>query len=172
MTEEFRTGAFVNDENRQYYSYLKNGEFRLQCCSGCGHVRPPARWICPECLSEDYEWRLMSGKAEVMTFIWYFEDVLDPRYVSAWAWRDVPYNVAIVKLDEGPQLITNIDDVEFGDLKVGQRVVPKFVDASPEYAVLRFVPESQDTAMEWIDRPTRLADGDEALPGTYPQGRR
>src|SRR5690606_3017048 len=132
--------AFVTPENEQYHRYLTGGEVRLQCCSACGYVRTPPRFICPECLCEDYEWRLTSGKAEVMTFIWYFEDVLDPRYVSAWAWRDVPYNVAIVRLEEGPQLITNIDGVVFGELRAGQEVVPKFVSASSDYSILRFVP--------------------------------
>lgn len=140
MAENFKVDAFVTPENEQYYRYLNAGELRLQCCSSCGYVRTAPRWICPECLSDDHEWRLMSGRAEVMTFIWYFEDVLDPRYVSAWAWRDVPYNVAIVRLEEGPQLVTNIERVAFGELKAGQKVVRNTVSVSPEYSILRFVP--------------------------------
>lgn len=140
MIEGFRVDQVVNAENADYYRHLKRGELRLQCCSGCGFIRQPASWICPECLCEDFTWKLMSGRAAVQTFIWYFEDVLDPRYMQGWAWRDVPYNVAIVRLEEGPQLITNIDDTAFGELKAGQDVVPKFVDISTDYAILRFVP--------------------------------
>jgi uncharacterized OB-fold protein len=143
MIEGFRVDLVVNSENAEYYRYLKRGEFRLQCCSKCGFVRQPASWICPECLSEDYVWKRMSGRASVQTFIWYFEDVLDTRYIQGWSWRDVPYNVAIVRLEEGPQLITNIDDISVEELKAGQDVVPKFVEISAEYAILRFVPASR-----------------------------
>jgi uncharacterized OB-fold protein len=140
MLEGFKVDAVVNAENAEYHRHLKRGEFRLQRCSGCGFIRQPASWICPECLSEEFSWQPMSGRATVQTFIWYFEDVLDKRYVRDWAWRDVPYNVAIVKLDEGPQLITNIDDVSFEELRAGMIVSPKYVEVSTEYAILRFVP--------------------------------
>jgi len=140
MSVEFNIAAIVNEENAGYYRQLKLRQFCLQCCSKCGFIRNPVSWICPECMSEEFIWKVMSGKAKVQTFIWYFEDVLDPRYTQAWAYRDIPYNVAIVELEEGPQLLTNIDGTKFGDLKAGQSVVPKFVDISPEYAILRFVP--------------------------------
>jgi uncharacterized OB-fold protein len=145
MMEDFNVDAVVNAENADYYRHLKRGELRLQRCLNCGFIRQPASWNCPECLSEEYSWDEMSGRATVQTFIWYFDDVLDRRYIQGWAWRDVPYNVAIVKLEEGPQLITNIDGVSFENLKAGAAVVPKFVEISPEYAILRFVPSPMAT---------------------------
>ena len=53
----------VNRESQDddYRAYLAQGEFRLQCCTHCGYPRYPARWICPECLSEEFQWKPMSG---------------------------------------------------------------------------------------------------------------
>src|SRR3954464_4882676 len=141
MAQEFQVSAVVNDENREYHRFLKRREFRLQRCQDCGYLRPPARRECPECLSERFDWEVLSGEAYVRTFIWYFEDVLDSRYTSAWAYRDVPYNVAIVKLAEGPELITNIVETRFGVLQADQQVRPVFVDISEEYGILRFAPD-------------------------------
>lgn len=138
MPSDYKVEAIVNEDNAEYHRFLKKGELRCQRCSGCGYVRPPASWICPECLSEEYSWEKLTGRGEVHTFIWYFEDILDPRYVQGWAWREVPYNVAIVKLAEGPQLITNVVDVTFEELSAGQAVEARFVDISPEFAILRF----------------------------------
>lgn len=141
MVTDFDIAAIVNDENRQYHRYLRQGELRLQRCSHCGHLRGVARRECPQCLSERCEWEEMSGRGRVETFIWYFEDVLDRRYTSAWAWRgDLPYNVAIVKLEEGPQFITNIEHTAFGQLTAGQAVTPVFVAISDDYGILRFTP--------------------------------
>jgi uncharacterized OB-fold protein len=138
MGMQFDIPSIVNDENADYYKHLKAREFRLQKCSSCGYIRTPARRECPECLSEEYSWERMSGNATVQTYTWYFKDVLDPRYTNQWSWREPPYNVAVVKLDEGPNLITNIERTTFEELRVGLRVIPVFVDISPEYAILRF----------------------------------
>ena len=144
MMTEYKVSAIVNDENAPYHRFLKKRELKLQRCSGCGYVRYPIRWICPECLSEKYEWQAVSGAARVETFIWYFKDVLDPRYTNDWSYRDVPYNVAIVKLPEGPRILTNIVDMKFGELKMGQPVTPFFVDISDDFAILRFKPRGPD----------------------------
>ena len=53
----------------------------------------------------------------------------------------LPYNVAIVKLDEeGPSLTTTIADVEFGDVDVGARVDSVFVEVPAGYTSLQFRP--------------------------------
>jgi uncharacterized OB-fold protein len=141
MAIEFDVDTVVNEENAAYYRFLRRGEFRLQQCKKCQFIRNPVSAICPECLNDDdSNWMIMSGKGSVQTFIWYFEDVLDPRYIKTWAYREVPYNVAIVKLDEGNQLITNIDDVDFDSLKAGMRVQASPYPISKEYAILRFKP--------------------------------
>lgn len=137
----FNVAAVVNEDNADYHRFLRRGELRLQACGKCGYLRHPARFVCPECLSEESEWKLLSGSATVETFIWYFKNILDRRYTSAWAYQDAPYNVAVIKLAEGPRLISNVDRTSFEQLKAGQMVKASFVPISEDYAILRFVPQ-------------------------------
>jgi len=79
-----------------------DGVLRLQKCSNCAHVRFPLDPICPRCLSPDHEWSDLSGRGTVQTFI-RFHRAYDP------SWEDrVPYVVALIQLDEGPVLISNV----------------------------------------------------------------
>ena len=58
--------------------------------------------ICPRCLSAPYQWAALSGRGTVQTFI-RFQRAYDP------SWEDrVPYVVALIQLDEGPVMISNV----------------------------------------------------------------
>lgn len=107
--------ASGESQDHEYRAFLAKGEFCLQCCSRCGYTRYPARWICPECLSEEFSWKPMQGKGAVETFTWYMES-FDKRFT------DVPYNVALVRIAEGPRMITNVK-CDFDTLEVGMPVV-------------------------------------------------
>ena len=91
------------------------GEVRVQCCSGCGAIRYPAQFSCPQCLSTDWSWTRASGRGTVKSFLWYFES-FDPAFV------DLPYNVAYIELEEGPLVFANVVEVDFGDLHTGALV--------------------------------------------------
>lgn len=103
----------------EYRGFLAQGELRLQCCSGCGTYRHPPRFACPRCLGGESVWKAVSGRGEVETFLWYNEPV-DPRF------SDVPYNVALVRLAEGPGVFANVPDAGVDDLAVGQAVTAGF----------------------------------------------
>lgn len=119
-------------QDDEYRGYLRKGEFRLQCCSQCGYTRYPARWICPECLSEEFFWKPMDGGGTVETFTWYMKS-FDKRFT------DVPYNVALVRLAEGPRMITNVT-CDFETLEVGLPVVAE-VAWCGERPILVFRPD-------------------------------
>jgi uncharacterized OB-fold protein len=112
-----------------FRSGLERGELLVQRCDACGALRHPARFVCPQCLSEEHSWSSLSGRGVVETFVWYL-DRLDPWPAGL---PEPPYNVAVVVLDEGPRLLTNIVKVAFGELTVGDPVTARFDDV-----VLRF----------------------------------
>jgi hypothetical protein len=112
----------------------------MQACRHCGYIRTPPRPVCPQCLSEESDWKRMSGHGVVETFIWYFRNILDRRYTNDWAYQDAPYNVALVRLAEGPRVLTNVENTTFEALRTGQAVMAKFTPISDEYAILRFAP--------------------------------
>jgi hypothetical protein len=63
------------------------------------------------------------------------------RYHPAFA-DELPYNVAIVELEEGPRLITNIVGCSSEDLRVGMEVEVVFEDVTEEITLPKFKPAS------------------------------
>ena len=88
-----------------FWEAAAEGRLLLMRCSGCGERRLPAGPACPFCLSEAYEWEEASGRGTVHTF-----GVMHQRYHPAFE-PELPYNLAIVELEEGPRLPTNLRDV-------------------------------------------------------------
>jgi len=120
-------------QEAEYREFLEAGELRMQRCGSCGTVRHPARWLCPECLSTEWSWDQLTGDGEVETFVWYFQS-LDPRFTN------LPYNVAIVRLDQGPRVITNVLETAFGKLSVGLKVKARITRSEAGKALLCFAP--------------------------------
>lgn len=122
----------IPDSHIDYRRFLAAGQLKLQCCSQCGTYRHPARDVCPECLSLHWFWKGVCGQGTVETFAWYLER-FDPDA------PEPPYNVAVVRLAEGPRLFSNIVDVELGSLAVGVEVVAHIAQRG-ETALLCFRP--------------------------------
>jgi uncharacterized OB-fold protein len=102
----------VDELSRPFWDGCADGELRLQRCDRCGELRYPIATICPVCLSTDATWERVSGRGRVFSFA-VFHQVYNP----AWADR-VPYVVAIVQLDEGPRLISNVVQAPPEDVRV------------------------------------------------------
>jgi uncharacterized protein len=94
----------IDDVNAPFWDGLKDGKLQYQKCNSCGHHWLPARQECPDCLEANYEWIEASGKGVMTSWV-----VYHTAFISAFKDR-LPYNVAIIRLDEGPQLASNIVD--------------------------------------------------------------
>jgi uncharacterized OB-fold protein len=123
----------ITDLNKPFWDACAVGELRMQACAQCGHVRYPVAPICPQCLSPQYEWRRLSGRGEILSWV-YFQRA----YHAAWENR-VPYNVILVQLEEGPRMFSNALPLGRDDLRIGMRVQVEFDDESG-VALPRFCP--------------------------------
>ena len=111
---------------------LRAGRLEYQRCTACGHAWLPERAACPSCLSPDAVREVASGRAKIVSWIVYHRAYAD-HLADA-----VPYNVAIVALEEGPRMITSIlDGPPEGDLRVGQVVMAE-IDPGGDVALCRF----------------------------------
>ena len=124
----------INDENRPFWEAAKQNALKLQKCSDCGRFRHPAGRICPFCHSMNAEWTVVSGKGRVYTWT-VFHQVYHPAFKD-----DAPYNVAIIKLDEGPQLISNVTGCELSDIYMDMPVEVVFKDVTDEWPLPFFRP--------------------------------
>lgn len=126
----------IDDLNRPFYEGLAAGELRLQRCTSCGLLRYPIASICPDCLGRDAVWEKLSGRATVYSTV-VFHQVYDPAFAD-----QVPYNVAIVELDEGPRLMSNVIGVDPASVVVGDPVDVVFTEVGDGVFIPQFVPRA------------------------------
>jgi uncharacterized OB-fold protein len=116
----FRVLPRLTDDNRFFWTSGADGRLRFLCCTTCGYfVHPPAP-ICPRCLTKTLEPKVVSGRAAVATFTINIQPWI-PGF-------DPPYVVAIVEIDEQPdvRLTTNVVGCEPDEVRIGMPVVVHF----------------------------------------------
>lgn len=117
--------------NQPFWDACKRHELSLQHCQDCGQIRLPSP-ICPNCLSMNAKWTKVSGRGKVYTYT-----IVHQRYHPGFA-NDLPYNVAIVELEEGPRLFTNIIGCKNEAIRIGMDVEVAYDDATEEVTLPKF----------------------------------
>jgi uncharacterized OB-fold protein len=114
-----------------YAQRLAEGRFEIQRCGGCSrHVFMP-RVLCPHCGSERLEFTPVSGAGEVYSC----------TTVRRKAEQGGDYNVSIIALDEGPHLMSRVEGIAAGSVRIGMRVSAE-VQRDKGAAVLVFRPDA------------------------------
>ena len=106
----------ANEDDARFWSALRAGELRIQCCATCGGFRHPPRPVCAQCGASGSDWRAVAGTGEVWSFT-----IVHPPTLPAFADR-TPYGAVVVRLDEGVFLVSNVVDCPVDELAVGLRV--------------------------------------------------
>src|SRR3954452_15660346 len=106
----------VTEDDAAFWSATERREFVLPWCTSCGSAFWYPRPVCPRCLRPDVEWRPASGRGEV-----YAVSVMYRAAHPGMAAR-VPYAVALVDLEEGVRMLTNVVDVDATAVQVGMAV--------------------------------------------------
>ena len=121
-------------ETRPYWDGCKRHELRIQRCAACGQYQFYPRIYCTRCFDDRVEWVTASGRATVASF------TIVRRPVSPAFAQDVPYVVALVTLDEGPSMMTNIIGCPPEQVAIGMRVMATFDDWNEEISIAKFRP--------------------------------
>jgi len=138
MTEPYaKPTPSIDELNRPFWEGCRKGELLLQKCVACGHVRYPIAAYCPQCLSEEARWTPMSGRGVVFSSI-VFHQVYHPAFKN-----DVPYNVSLIQLEEGPRMFSNVVGVSPQSVKVGEPVEVLFDRVTEDLAIPRFRPTAR-----------------------------
>ena len=124
----------VTNETAPYWEGCKKHELRIQKCGACGQYQFYPRIMCTKCSSDRVEWTKASGRAKVTTF------TIVRRPVSPAFADDVPYVVALVTLDEGPTMMTNIVGCLPQQVKIGMQVAVTFEDWTEDISIPKFRP--------------------------------
>jgi len=120
--------------SQTFWEGSKAHRLLLQRCGACGAYQFFPQSCCRRCLAENPEWIEASGKGKVYSF------TVIHRPPSHTFEEDVPYVVAIIELDEGPRLMSNIIEVEPDEVQVNMRVEVIFDDINSMISLPRFRP--------------------------------
>lgn len=121
-------------DDAPYWRALTQGVLLIQRCTDCGTVRHPPRPRCGNCVSAEHHWEAASGLGTVYSFT----IVRHPpnRELAGL----VPYVVALIELDEGPRLVSNVVGVDPEHVAIDQRVQVQFVPVDEGTVLPRFTP--------------------------------
>jgi len=122
----------VDPESAPYWAALKARRLILKRCRDCGRHHFYPRALCPHCHSDALEWSDARGTGSIYSY------TVARRPAGPAFKADAPYVVAVVELDEGARMMTNIvtDDVE--SVRIGQRVVVAFEAVTDEITLPKF----------------------------------
>ncbi len=101
MPEPGRARPTPTPETQHFWDGTRAGELRLQRCDSCAKIYFPPRPFCPACASRAVSVVPASGKAILYSYVIHHRPV--PGFTP-------PYAIAVVQLDEGPRMMTNIVD--------------------------------------------------------------
>ena len=133
MPEPGRALPQPTPETKHFWDGTQAGELRLQRCDECSHTYFPPRPFCPKCASRKVSVFAASGRAILDTY------VIHHRKVPGF---EPPYAIAVVKLTEGPRMMTNIVDCPQTPeaLQLDMKVQVKFEKLDDKITLPLFVP--------------------------------
>jgi uncharacterized protein len=123
----------LDTTNGPFWAAAKEGRFVLQYCKACGDTRFPPSHVCPKCLSSDQDWKQASGRGILESWV----DMHRAYWDGFKAEGELPYRVCLVRLEEGPVVVSNLVD-NTDNLRMGQPVKVVFDKVTDEVTLRKF----------------------------------
>ncbi len=127
-------------ETAEYWDACARHELLIQRCLACGMHQFYPRLFCAACSASTLEWARASGRGTIKSF------TIVRRAVSAAYAADVPYVVALIVLEEGPTMMSNVVGCDVGEVRIGQPVQVVFDDWSKDVSIPKFKPAGRPAA--------------------------
>jgi uncharacterized OB-fold protein len=125
----------MTQDTQFFWDGVKAHRLLIQRCGGCGTLRHPPRPMCPHCHSLEWDSIEASGRGNVFSFV-------IPHHPPL-PWFPEPYVVALVELEEGTRLVTNLVGVAPEDVSIGMPVRVRFEAFDGGLVLPLFAPEDQ-----------------------------
>lgn len=122
----------MTDDSAVFWDAAAEHRLVAQRCTGCGVLRHPPRPMCPHCQSLDFGVAELSGRGTLYSYA-----VLHHPQHPAF---EYPVLAALVDLDEGIRLVSNIVDIDAADIEIGMRLEVTFVPTAEDRTVPVFRP--------------------------------
>jgi uncharacterized OB-fold protein len=106
--------AVMSIYDKPMWESIGRRKLELMACRQCGKFRYPPSPICDSCLSMEQDWRPVSGRGEILSWVVFHKKYFDDHVP--------PYNSVAVRLAEGPIIVTNLVGPEPEGNWIGKRV--------------------------------------------------
>jgi uncharacterized OB-fold protein len=131
MIEYNRPLPVPDGDTKPYWDAAREHRLVIQHCADCGLAVFYPRAICPYCGSDRLHWVDASGRGTVYSYTIVHRAPVG--FTDA-----VPYVVALIDLEEGVRLMSNVVDCTPSDVQIGERVEVVFEDVTPEISLPKF----------------------------------
>jgi uncharacterized OB-fold protein len=124
----------IDEGTQPWWDACREGRLLFSRCGACRHAFLYVRPFCPKCWSDDVSLEQASGRGTLYTYSVVHSNDLPPFGPR------VPYVAAIVDLDEGPRMMTNVEGCELDALSVGMPLQVAFREETETVTVPVFRP--------------------------------
>jgi uncharacterized OB-fold protein len=121
-------------ESRPFWDAARDKRLVVPKCRSCGSTWFPPTLMCPSCGTADHQWVEVSGRGTVFSFI-----VMHRVYHPAFADK-VPYVVAVIELEEGPRLLSNVVGIPPHQVRCDMPVRVTFDETRGDMTIPQFIP--------------------------------
>lgn len=137
MTTPRKSLPTPTPETRAFWDGCKEQKLVLPRCGDCGRLHYYPRAICPHCWSRNLTQEQVSGRGKLYSY------VISHRAAPGFQ-EEAPYSIAVVELDEGPRMLTNVVGLPQTpeDLVLDMALEVVFEEASEEITLPKFQPAS------------------------------
>lgn len=136
MAEYLKPLPEMDEVSRPFWKGCQRRELLLQRCAQCERYQFYPRPLCLHCYSDHLDWVRSPGIGRVYSFTVTYQNLM-PGFAE-----EVPYIFALVDLDEGVRMTTNIVGCKPEDVRVGMPVQVVFEYVSREITLPKFRPAS------------------------------
>ncbi|MCL2367148.1 MAG: zinc ribbon domain-containing protein [Oscillospiraceae bacterium] len=125
----------VTEFEKPFWDCLQNKKvLMVQKCDDCDHIQFPSSPVCSKCLSGAVSWIPCSGKSKLWSKVTFHKKYLEQ-------YSDVPYSVALAKLEEGPMVTGRITNENATAAQFDAPLLIRYIETADGTVLVEFVPE-------------------------------
>jgi uncharacterized protein len=134
MPEYKKPIPVTSAEAQPYWDGLRDRKLLMPRCDACGKYWFPPSLLCPNCNATKWTWASTSGHGRIFSYVVYHR-VYHPGFAD-----EVPYAVAVIELDEGPRMISNVIGIAPDKLACDMRVEVVYQSITETITLPKFKP--------------------------------
>lgn len=124
----------INPWSIAFWDGAKQHRLLIQECKDCGEKIFYPRKMCPQCWSQRLSWAEASGRGKIFSYSVTLTGV-EEKFVE-----DLPFVLALVDLEEGVRMMTNIVNCPPENVSIGMDVEVVFEDVTEDISIPKWQP--------------------------------